>query len=101
MARIRRTARRIRRHIRTHSLLWKSYGNWYVGVTNDTDRRRLAHERNRGRELPTFQAWKVRTARQAAELERRFLAQGMRGSGGGWSRDSCYVYVYKIKGPYA
>lgn len=101
MANLKRTKRRIRRHVDSNSLLWRAYDNWYVGVTSDISRRRNTHERKRGRELRTFQSWKVRSARQAAELERRFLEMGMQGAGGGWTDKSCYVYVYKVRGPYA
>lgn len=101
MARNKRICRRIRSFVERHSLLWTSPGNWYVGVTNAVPRRKAAHERRLGMSLEVFGAWEARSAQDAAAIERRFLAMGMQGAGGGWASDSVFVYVYKWRGPYA
>ena len=101
MARKRRITRKIKGFVKEHSVLWTAPGNWDVGVTNKVARRKAAHQRRLGMELEIFGAWKARNAREAADIESRFLAMGMKGSGGGWARDSVYVYVYKYRGPYA
>lgn len=101
MARKRKIIRRIRRFVRQNSFLLTRTGNWYVGVTSAIDRRKAQHERKNGRELIIFQAWKARSARDAADIERRFLEMGMEGAGGGWTDRSVYVYVYKRRGPYS
>ncbi|HHG86733.1 MAG TPA: hypothetical protein ENJ82_18435 [Bacteroidetes bacterium] len=101
MTRKRKIIRRIRRFVRENSLLFTRTENWYVGVTSVIERRKSQHERRFGRELVTFQSWQARSAREAADIEKRFLALGMAGAGGGWNQDSVYVYVYKRRGPYS
>ena len=94
----RRVRRALRRFLRKHSLLRVRYRNWYVGVTNDFDRRMQAHTRQRGRTIQVHKAWKLRRAEDAAAVEKNFLDRGMRGAGGGWAADSRWVYVYKVRG---
>lgn len=93
--------RAIRKYVNDWSVFWFRPGNWYVGVTCDVERRKSAHRRNRGHDLPVFQCWKARSAADAAAIEKRFLDLGMQGAGGGWNERSCFVYVYKLKGPKA
>ncbi|MEM1000839.1 MAG: hypothetical protein AAGN35_27545 [Bacteroidota bacterium] len=100
MGRKKRIIRRVNRFVRQNSLLRMRFGNWYVGVTNSVERRQRQHSRRLGRELVIFEAWKARSAREAADIERRFLDRGMAGSHGGWNEDSVYVYVFKYRGPY-
>lgn len=101
MARKKRIARRIKRFVKSNSLFWQDYGNWYVGVTREVPRRKRAHERRLGRGLEIHAAWRARSAREAADIERMYLQQGMQGAGGGWTDESVYVYVFKWRGPYA
>ena len=101
MARKNRIVRRIKRYVKRNSLLWTDHSNWYVGITNQVPRRKAAHQRRLGMELEVFASWKARSARSAAEIEKKFLDRGMQGSGGGWAGDSVYVYVYKWRGPYS
>ncbi len=101
MARKNRITRKIKRFVGQYSLLWADHSNWYVGITSEVPRRKSSHQRRLGMELEVFSAWKARNAREAAEIEKRFLERGMQGAGGGWSRDSVYVYIYKWRGPFA
>lgn len=101
MARKRRITRNIKRFVSQYSMLWADHSNWYVGITNEVPRRKATHQRRLGKELEVFHAWQARSAREAADIEKRFLDRGMQGSGGGWRKDSVYVYVYKWRGPYA
>jgi len=101
MGRKQRIFRRIRRFVRAHSLLWQDYENWYVGITQDIQRRKRSHERRLGKELVVHASWRARSAREAADIERLFLDQGMQGSGGGWNERSVHVYVFKVRGPYS
>ena len=101
MARKKRITRKIKRFVGRHSLLWTAPGNWYVGITKEVPRRKAAHQRRLGRELEVFAAWRARSAREAADIERGFLELGMQGAGGGWGAESVWVYVYKWRGPFA
>ncbi len=101
MARKKYIIRQIKRYVNQYSLLWTDHSNWYVGITNQVPRRKASHQRRLGQDLEIFASWKARSAREAADIEKRFLNQGMKGSGGGWVKDSKFVYVYKYRGPYA
>jgi hypothetical protein len=101
MARKKRIIRRIRRFVRQNSFLQCRFGNWYVGVTCEVDRRIRQHALRTGMELEIVEAWQAKSAREAADIERTFLQMGMDGAGGGWTDRSKYVYVFKFKGPYA
>lgn len=71
-----------------------NYSGWYVGITNDIDRR-LFGEHNVDREKDY---WIYRTANSKAiaqEIEEYFLDKGMDGDTGGGSDDTTKVYVYK------
>ena len=99
-SKVNKTIRHMRRFVRAHSLLFVEWDNWYVGVTNDLDKRLATHRRRWGKDFKVRTHFQLSDARQAAAVEKHFLQKGMRGSGGGWARDSVYVYVFKVGGPY-
>lgn len=101
MARKSRVRKQVRKFIKAHSMLWVDYSNWYIGVTHEPERRLGAHKRRLRKPIRTHQYWKVRTARDAADVERFFLDKGMKGSYGGWGKQSRYVYIIKERGPYS
>lgn len=100
-SKVKRTIKNMQRFVRNHSLLYVEWDNWYVGVTNDLDKRLAAHRRRYGKDFKVQAHFELSDARQAAAVEKHFLGKGMQGSGGGWARDSVYVYVFKVSGPYA
>lgn len=73
----------------------KFYSNFYVGITNDVQRR-LFNEHNVSKERGW---WIYRAADSksiAQEVEEYFLDKGMEGDTGGGTEDSVYVYCYEI-----
>ena len=72
----------------------ENYSKWYVGITNDIDRR-LFGEHNVDRKQDY---WIFRTASSksvAQEVEEYFLNVGMVGDTGGGNDDTKIVYVFK------
>lgn len=72
-----------------------NYGKFYVGITNDIDRR-LFSEHN----VPRNGHWRIHreaiNKEHAQAVEEHFLAKGMKGDTGGGTDDSVWVYCYKI-----
>lgn len=62
---------------------------WYIGITNDPDRRKREHARVRG-----WEYWDAGSKEIATLIEDYFTDRGMNGGGGGGNEDSKYVYVY-------
>lgn len=72
----------------------ENYSKWYVGITNDIDRR-LFGEHNVDRKQDY---WIYRTASSksvAQEIEEYFLDAGMDGDTGGGNDDTKIVYAFK------
>lgn len=70
-----------------------AYSNWYVGITNNIDRR--SNEHNVDRELSW---WIYRTANSdeiARKIEKYFIGLGTDGGDGGGDETSKIVYAYK------
>lgn len=94
---IRQTAQQIADDIYAHLHGDTNYKAYYIGITNDIDRR-LFREHNVNR-TPHFAWWIWREAiskDHAQAVEEHFLNQGMKGDTGGGMDDSVYVYCYKI-----
>lgn len=73
------------------------YSNWYVGITNDIERRLFSeHSVDRKQDY-----WIYRPASSksiAQEVEEFFLDAGMDGDTGGGNDDTTYVYAFKKNG---
>lgn len=70
---------------------------WYVGITNNENRRKGEHNRNRGKIL----YWKCLDAgsmKKANEVEKYFSEKGTRNlpSINGATKDSRWVYIFKL-----
>ncbi len=62
--------------------------SWYIGITEDPDRRRQEHGNPLG-----WYLWHADSERTARQVEKHFLALGMQGdTGGGLSPDWVYIY---------
>jgi hypothetical protein len=85
----------IKKEIKAHIAKEGSgYKNWYVGITNDVNRR-LHKEHN----VPEKNAWFItrpaNSVEEAREIEEYFHDLGCDGAGGGGDEDSEIVYAYK------
>lgn len=71
----------------------KFYSDYYVGITNDVQRRVFTEHR-----VDNECHWYRKcSSKQIAEtIEQKFLDKGMMGSYGGGNTDSVYIYVYRI-----
>lgn len=73
------------------------YGNFYIGITNDLDRR-LFVEHNVSRKDGS--AWwiycEAADKATAQAVEEYYLDKGMKGDTGGGTDDSTFVYCYEI-----
>ena len=89
----------IRTFVEKNSVLFVQWPNWYVGITNNINKRLGQHQSKLGRQLQVFNYWEAEHVDHAVDLEKEFLEMGMKGAGGGWAQNSFYIYVYKLKGP--
>lgn len=72
----------------------KFYSDYYVGITNNIERR-LYKEHN----ITPYECHWVADAKDknlADEIEKHFIDKGMKGSTGGGREDSTKIYVYRI-----
>jgi len=74
-----------------------SNSQWYVGIATDPKERLF----NDHAVKENGDAWIYRQCASsdiAREVEKHFIAQGMKGGSGGGDNSSTYVYAYKIAG---
>ena len=73
------------------------YSNWYVGITNDIDRRLFdEHQINK---MQDWWIWRPANNKEVAqEVEEYFLAAGMDGDTGGGNYYTTKVYAFKKNG---
>jgi predicted GIY-YIG superfamily endonuclease len=69
-----------------------SYSDWYIGITDDTKRRRAEHE-NEGKICIYWSDWKADSEAIARNVEAYFIDRGMKGGTGGGEHPT-YVYVF-------
>lgn len=70
------------------------YSDWYVGITNDIDRR-LFQEHGVNKDTDYWVWCQANNKTDAQTVEEYFLDLGMDGDTGGGSDDTTYVYVFK------
>jgi hypothetical protein len=91
--------REIEKHLSNCDTI-RGYSNWYVGITNDTARRRLEHRTAKKlTDCVYFKSWDVGTKEQSAIVESHFHKKGMLDKHGsrGAVDTSKYVYVFKAE----
>ena len=72
------------------NLAINDYSAFYVGITNDVERRLKQHNVKKA-DLK----YKMRSKESAQDLEEFCLSLGMDGDTGGGNEDSVWVYIYK------
>ena len=72
------------------------YSDFYVGITNDVDRR-LFGEHNVDKEHWGWIYAQANDKNVAQLVEEYFLNKGMKGDTGGGTDDTVYVYCYEIR----
>ena len=73
------------------------YSNWYVGITNDIDRR-LFGEHKVDMKQDRWIHSPADSKDVAREVEEYFLDKGMDGDTGGGNDDTIHVYAFKKNG---
>jgi hypothetical protein len=68
-----------------------NYNLWTIGITDDPTRRKAEHE-SEGKVMG-WRDWKADTETIARNVERYFLAKGMKGGTGGGEHPT-YVYIF-------
>jgi len=68
------------------------YSIWYIGITEDPDRRKREHE-DEGKNTKFWIQWKADTETIARNVEEYFIDKGMKGGTGG-GENPTYVYVF-------
>lgn len=67
--------------------LW-DFKDWYVGITANPKQRKQQHGHPE-----KWKIWKATLVNTAREIEKHFLAKGMKGDVGG-GKDAIFVYIY-------
>ncbi len=70
----------------------EKYPYWYIGITDDPDRRKQEHIDNK-KNVKFWTEWPVDNEDDAGEIEKHFHDLRMKGSGGG-SKNPTHVYIY-------
>lgn len=73
-----------------HEITEGNYKDWYIGITNDPERRRGEHG-----DPPTWRVWNVGRKIYANEIEEYFTDRDMKGGRGG-SENPTHVYIYRL-----
>lgn len=73
---------------RVQSAKTKKYSIWTIGVTDDPDRRKTEHNNPK-----YWMQWRADTEATARNVEKYFLAKGMKGDIGG-GKSPNYVYIF-------
>ncbi|MFH1224853.1 MAG: hypothetical protein V1676_03540 [Candidatus Diapherotrites archaeon] len=69
----------------------KNYSIWTVGITNNPGRRKNEHESEKN--VRHWNDWKADSENEARDIEKYFLAKGMKGEAGG-GENPTYVYIF-------
>lgn len=69
----------------------KDYSLWTIGVTDDEDTRKTQHGADH--DVQYWLAWSADNETAARNVERHFLAKGMKGGPGGGGTAN-YVYIF-------
>ncbi len=73
-----------------HEITEGNYKEWYIGITNDPDRRKGEHG-----DPHTWRVWNVGRKIYADEIEKYFTDRYMEGGRGG-SENPTHVYIYRL-----
>lgn len=92
---VKQTAQKIADDIYSHLNGDTNYKDYYIGITNDIDRR-LFGEHNVSRKYDWWIYCDAINKEHAQAVEEHFLEKGMKGDIGGGTSDSSWVYCYKI-----
>jgi len=96
-----KTYQKVRREvikwIEENSFLITNNSRWYVGITNDTERRKKEHQIKNNRECKYWKIWNMKSVRLALALETSLHKQGLldKDIKGGYKPNSTWLYVYK------
>ena len=80
----------IKKFVRENSFLFSVYSNWYVGISGSPATRKVQHGNP-----DIWRSWKANSVKDARDIEKYFLDEGMDGDTGGGTNPN-YVYVYKL-----
>ncbi len=71
------------------------YGKFYIGITNDIERR-LFNEHSVSKDNDWWIYLEATSKTSAQKVEEHFLNKGMQGDTGGGNDYSVYVYCYRV-----
>ena len=83
----------IEQHMSKYS---RYYDEWYVGITNNPERR-MFNEHNVYESEDRYICYDCEVHLTARSIEQYFLDKGCKGGHGGGDETSTFVYAYKIK----
>lgn len=89
---------KINRHIKEHSWANTPLSRWYVGISNNPNRRMSEHQQEYGMDIRNYVVYYAYTKKIASQVEDYFSKKGTSNATGprGATEDSRWVYVYKI-----
>ncbi|WP_196888082.1 GIY-YIG nuclease family protein [Aureivirga sp. CE67] len=95
----RKVKREIFKWVRRNSFLVSNHKRWYVGITNNSARRKREHEAKNKAECKYWKAWDLESIQMSLDLETELHRIGMldKDYKGGYTNRSTFIYVYKKK----
>jgi hypothetical protein len=89
---------KINKHLTDNSLIYTDHNRWYIGITDDIERRKREHTQKHG-DLKCFASYYAYTKDIACSIETYFTKKGTLNALGsrGATDNSRYVYIFKAK----
>lgn len=87
----------ITKWVEQNSILYVKRGNWYAGITNNENRRKIEHRIKNQDKIWCWKCWDAKSLRIANALENSLSRRGFSNAPfkGGAKSTSKYIYVYK------
>ena len=93
----RKVRKEILEHMKRNSTIWVENSRWYVGITNDENRRKKEHEIKNNKQCKFWNCWDMKTKRLSRALESALHKQKLldKDTPGNITEASKFIYVYK------
>lgn len=69
------------------------YSKWYIGVTNDLERRKEEHKKD-GKNVKHWKDWKADDEKDARDIEQFYINKKKMKGGTGGGEKPTYVYIF-------
>ncbi len=90
--------KKIEEHFENNSTFYVDEIRWYIGITNDVERRKKEHQKKYP-QMKFFRSFNARTMNISSQIEKHITQKGTANKAwkGGANENSKWVYVFKSK----